>query len=116
MFSGLKSVPHGATICLFLFFTTILVLDPLSASATDAVSNVMCTVLNIVQGKLGKGIAAFAIIFIGISLFMGKVSWGLAVSTALGIGAIFGAGSLVDTITGSGAKESCTGEAYKNIG
>lgn len=109
MFSGLKSVPHGSTIFLFLLFTTVLVLDPISASATDAVSEVMCRVLGIVQGKLGKGIAAFAIIFIGISLFMGKVSWGLAVSTALGIGAIFGAGSLVDTITGGGASSQCDG-------
>jgi len=108
MFSGLKSIPHGSTICLFLFFTAILVLDPVSASATDAVSEVMCRVLSIVQGKLGKGIAAFAIIFIGISLFMGKVSWGLAVSTALGIGAIFGAGSLVDTISGGSGIEQCS--------
>ena len=67
----------------------------------EGLEGVMCNVINIVQGGVGKGIAAFGIIFIGVSLFLGKVSWGLAISTALGIGAIFGAATIVDAIAGS---------------
>ncbi len=63
----------------------------------------MCNVISFLTGNIGKSIAALAIIFIGVSLFMGKVSWGLAISTAMGIGAIFGAASLVDVISGSDA-------------
>lgn len=69
---------------------------------------VLCNALSIVQGSVGKSIAAFAIIFIGVSLFLGKVSWGVAIATALGIGAIFGASSIVEGL--GGGTEACTVE------
>jgi type IV secretory pathway VirB2 component (pilin) len=64
------------------------------------IESTLCKVLEMLTGTIGKAIAAFAIIFIGVSLFMGKVSWGLAISTALGIGAIFGAAGLVTSLGG----------------
>ena len=70
-----------------------------SDDGTSPLEDVLCNILELLQGGIGKGIAAFAIIFMGISLFLGKVSWGLAISTALGIGAMFGAISVVDAIS-----------------
>ena len=64
---------------------------------------ILCNALSIVQGGVGRTIAAFAVIFIGISLFLGKVSWGVAIATVLGIGAIFGATTIVE---GLGADQS----------
>lgn len=96
---------------IFFLFVVFVLLDPTNAQATTTVAeDTLCNLLNIAQGSVGKSIAAFAIIFIGVSLFMGKVSWGLAISTAIGIGAIFGAASIVDAL-GAGST-SCT----NNIG
>ena len=38
---------------------------------------------------------------------MGKVSWGMAISTTLGIGAIFGAAGIVNVISGEDATNDC---------
>jgi type IV secretory pathway VirB2 component (pilin) len=98
----------------FLAIFFVLALPEVAAATTSgneptAIETTLCKVLGLIQGGVGKGIAAFGIIFIGISLFLGKVSWGLAISTALGIGAIFGAGSIVSAISGSGS-EFCGGD------
>ena len=82
-----------------------------STQPTTALETILCNGLEIIQGGVGRAIAIFAIIFIGISLFMGKVSWGLAISTALGIGAIFGAASVVEAL---GAGDS-TCDGYEQI-
>ena len=97
----------------FLFFAfsfLIITSDPAFAAAAGApteIEKTLCRVLNLLTGNIGKAIAAFAIIMIGVSLFMGKVSWGLAISTAMGIGAIFGAAGLVQTL-GGGTTLDCT--------
>jgi type IV secretory pathway VirB2 component (pilin) len=73
--------------------------------AVDANDQLSCTLKRIVDsltGPMGKAIATIAIIALGIGLFMGKLSWGLAVATALGIAMIFGASSIVDWLSGSG--------------
>jgi type IV secretory pathway VirB2 component (pilin) len=91
-----------------------LLTDPAMAAApTTGLETVVCNALIIIQGGVGRGIAAFAIIFIGISLFLGKVSWGVAISTALGIAAIFGAGSIVSALGGGGS--DCDSSSFENI-
>lgn len=78
-----------------------------STISTDANTNVlvdvMCNALKIVTGNAGKAFAAFAIISIGIGFFTGKVSWGLMIGVAFGIGAMFGAPTIVSAITGKSA-------------
>ncbi len=93
---------------LFSFFALVIFLNPSQAFAADTeIESTLCTILYFLTGTIGKAIAAFALVFLGISLFLGKVSWGLAISTALGIATIFGAPQLVETL---GGKAGTTGE------
>ncbi|MFN7039190.1 MAG: TrbC/VirB2 family protein [Alphaproteobacteria bacterium] len=90
---------------LFAFWT--FAPDIAKANATppetnDAISQTLCNVILKLTGPIGKGIATIAIIVLGVGLFLGKMSWAVAVATAIGIGLIFGAGSMVEWI-GKGA-------------
>ena len=112
------------TIALGLF-AALIITDPAFATGSSTTAGVgkggdleqiLCNALSIVQGGVGKSIAAFAIIFIGVSLFLGKVSWGVAIATVLGIGAIFGATTIVEGLGAGGggcesAAELSTGNA-----
>jgi len=85
---------------LVAFFSVIL---PNVAFADDnGITKVLCNVVGQLQGGLGKAIATIAIKILGISLFLGKLSWPLALVTAVGIGMIFGAANIVDWV-GAGA-------------
>jgi type IV secretion system protein VirB2 len=42
------------------------------------------------------------VISLAIALFLGKVSWGLAIAVAVGMGILFGAKDVVDLLSGSG--------------
>ena len=86
----------------FAILGLLIIAEPVLAAGQTVtqIDKTMCTVVNMLTGTIGKAIAIFAIIFIGVSLFMGKVSWGLAISTAIGIGAIFGAAGIVGTLSG----------------
>ena len=90
----------------FAFLYLILVnQEAFAASNNDAITRVLCNVIQQLQGGIGKGIATIAIVVLGIGLFLGKLSWPLAVATAIGIGLIFGAAGIVGWI-GSGANSS----------
>lgn len=73
----------------------------------DAIDNAVCGVIGVLQGPIAKGIAAFGIIFLGFSLFLGKISWGTGIALAIGLGAVLGAGQIVSVI-GDG-EEACDG-------
>ena len=61
-----------------------------------------------ITGTGGKTLAAFAIISAGIGFFTGKVSWGLLIGIAAGIGAMFGAPSIVAAISGDTVSVKCS--------
>lgn len=69
----------------------------------DALSDVLCNVVDWFQGPVGAGIATLAIIVVGLGALMGKVSWGMAIIIGLGVGVIFGAPTIVDALGGNGA-------------
>ena len=71
------------------------------------ISNVLCRVVSLLVGKVGKGIATIAVVFLGVGLFLGKLSWGVAVATAIGIAGIFGAGQIVNWLSGGTVGETC---------
>ncbi len=71
-----------------------------AAGNTTAISNVVCNIVNQLQGPVARGVAAFGIIFLGFSLFLGKISWGVALALGIGLGAIFGAQQIVGLISG----------------
>src|SRR5690606_26255974 len=45
-----------------------------------SLTNTLCRVTDALTGPIGTGIASIAVIFLGFALFLGKVSWGLALS------------------------------------
>lgn len=87
----------------FLVFTVFFVLN---AHAEEDLVNqnalvaVMCNALDLITGGTGKTIATFAVIGLGIGFFLGKISWGLMLSIALGVAALFGAPTIVNAIAG----------------
>lgn len=70
---------------------------------SGALGIVLCNVLNFVTGTVGKTIASFIIIGVGVGFFSGKVSWGLLIGVTLGISAMFGAPAIIKAITGGDA-------------
>ena len=69
--------------------------------------SILCGGYSIFRGPLGKALAVFSIVALGVGLFMGKITWGLVFAVALGIGAVFGAPKIVSVITGG--NEICAG-------
>lgn len=70
-----------------------------AAENNDAITQVLCNVIGQLSGGIGKAVATIAVIVLGIGLFIGKLSWPLAIATAIGIGMIFGATSIVNWIS-----------------
>lgn len=100
----------GLLFGLVAFVTIVLPNVAFADAATNGITNVLCNVVNQLQGGLGKAIATIAIIVLGIGLFLGKLSWPLALVTAIGIGMIFGAANIVDWVgqgAGDGTGTTC---------
>lgn len=68
--------------------------------AAGGIANALCNIAGWFQGGVGQAIASLAIIFLGISAFFGKVTWGTALLFAVGIFAIFGSADIVKAIVG----------------
>jgi type IV secretory pathway VirB2 component (pilin) len=61
---------------------------------------VLCQIVWMVYGNLGRALATIAVIVIGVGATLGKVSWGLAITVAVGIAVIFNAHLIVLALTG----------------
>lgn len=79
------------------------------ASGVDdgVLSDVMCRVVTLLTGKVGKAIATIAVVVLGVGLFLGKLSWGIAVATAIGIALIFGAEKFVNWLAPESKQAQC---------
>jgi type IV secretion system protein VirB2 len=71
-----------------------------TVGTVSPMGTVMCGIISIIYGNLGRGLATIGIISIGVMALLGKVSWGLAITVATGIGIIFGAVGLTQAILG----------------
>jgi type IV secretion system protein VirB2 len=95
--------------CLIAFFTIALTLTApvFSANAQNTeqtqISNIICGAVNQMTGTIGRSIAILIIISLAISLFLGKVSWGMAIAVAVGMGILFGAKDVVNLLSGNTA-------------
>lgn len=70
----------------------IIMAEPAFAQAQQsALFYVLCNVVSFFMGNIGRGLATLAVIALGVGALFGKVSWGLAVTVGVGIGAMFGA-------------------------
>lgn len=103
---------------LMLFCALVMVAPDLAYAGTfnsgdnTVIGNALCRVVTWFTGSTGKGIATIAIIIIGVGALMGKVSWGMAIIVGIGVALIFGAASLVNSISGDAADASnCTSAA-----
>jgi len=65
------------------------------AYAGSPMGDVLCVILGWMWGNLGRGLATLGICVVGTAAVMGKASWGLAATVAVGIAVLFGAGGVV---------------------
>jgi type IV secretion system protein VirB2 len=104
---NLNSSEFAAAAAFLLLAIVILIPDNSYAytqgTGSKKVADVICAIVNELQGPVARGVAAFGIIFLGFSLFLGKISWGVALALGIGIGCIFGAGTIVDMLSGTSA-------------
>lgn len=84
----------------FLLLLSQSALAAAGANDNDVIGETLCRVVNIMSGNIARAIATIAIFFVGISLFMGKMQWGTAAMTAIGIGLLFGAPQIVALVGG----------------
>ena len=68
----------------------------------------LCNIVLGLQGNIARAIATVAVFALGVGLFMGKLQWGSAAVTAIGIVTIFSAGKVVEWL-GGGDVEGCQG-------
>lgn len=87
----------------FAASNTTTVISDYTGSAGD-MQKVLCNVLKFVTGTVGKTLASFIIIGVGLGFFTGKVSWGLLIGVTLGISAMFGAPAIIRAVTGDTTK------------
>lgn len=79
----------------------------LAAPEDTPMGFVLCSIVKMVYGNLGRGLATLAVIIIGVGATLGKVTWGLAMTVAVGISVIFNAGAIVDLLDGEGGFAGC---------
>ena len=65
---------------------------------------VLCGLLGMVYGNFGRALITLAVVSLGVGALLGKVSWGLAIMIAVGVGLIFGAPTIARAfLTSSGS-------------
>lgn len=75
---------------------------------SSKITDVICNAIGQLTGPVGRAIAVLIIISLAIALFLGKVTWGLAIAVAVGLGILFGANNVVALLTDTPANEICT--------
>ena len=97
----------------FLFTAVFLLsffgLQASSFAEGQSFDTIMCNGYNLFNGSWGRIFALFALIALGVSFFLGKISWGTVLSVGLGIGVIFGGSAIVGTLTGASGGVTCGG-------
>lgn len=100
---------YAALLGVFVLGFTMLSAEPAMAQMSP-MGNVICFIIGIIYGNLGRGLAVLAVIIVGIGATLGKVSWGLAMTVAIGVGTVFGAVPLVAyLISGASTTSVCYG-------
>ena len=96
-----KALINAVSLTLLAFLLVILMVS--TAYATNsAMGNALCNIVQIVYGNLGRGLATLAVVVIGVGATLGKTSWGLAMTVAVGIAVIFNAGTVVGYLGAGG--------------
>ena len=72
----------------------LLMIAPAFAITTTAMGNVLCQVANLISSDLGRGLATLGILAVGVGATLGRVTWTMAVTVAVGISVITGANQI----------------------
>ncbi len=86
------------SVALLLFCFTLMVPDQ-----AHAIQASICKVVNLVRDDIGPPVASAAIIALALMAMFGRVTWGLVLTTNIGIGIIFSAAEIAATLTGKAA-------------
>lgn len=97
-------------IAIFLSFFAISLKDASAVGAGQSneaykkspIMSVLCNAVNFISKGPGKVIAVLILISLAIALFLGKVTWGLAIAVGVGIGIMLGAGNILGILSGEG--------------
>ncbi len=81
-------------------------------AGSNAIEQVFCNLVSLLNGPTGKAVATVAVIAVGVGALMGKISWGMALIVAIGIALVFGAGTIVDAIS-SDSNTCSTGQVSR---
>ncbi|MDX2073889.1 MAG: TrbC/VirB2 family protein [Alphaproteobacteria bacterium] len=73
------------------------------AATNTPMGDVLCEIVYMVYGNLGRGLATLAVVIIGVGATLGKTSWGLAMTVAIGISVVFNAEYVVTKLMNSGS-------------
>lgn len=87
----------------FCLAALVLVVPEAAFAADDGISDVLCKVVTKLTGPIGKAVGMIALVVLGMGIFLGKLSWPLALATALGITFIFSASTIMAWLSGSGS-------------
>jgi type IV secretory pathway VirB2 component (pilin) len=102
-------IHYALALVAFVVGFTLLSAEPAMAQQSP-MGNVICFIIGIIYGNLGRGLAVLAVIIVGVGATLGKVSWGLAMTVGIGVGTIFGAVPLVAyLISGNSLTPICYG-------
>jgi type IV secretory pathway VirB2 component (pilin) len=106
---SIQSLSKASALCAAVILGLVLTSDAAMAQQSP-MGNVVCMIIGIIYGNLGRGLAILAVIILGVGATIGKVSWGLAMTVAVGIATIFGAVPLTAyLISGSASTSMCGG-------
>jgi len=70
-------------------------------NAFGPVEKALKAIVEFIDGEFGRLLAVVAVTGLGFLAFAGRLSWFFAGSVILGIGLVFGAGSMVDALKGT---------------
>lgn len=109
----LGNVQRSALLALLAVAAYLLLCSPAFAVT---VGSVLCGAVAMVLLDIGRAVASVAVIAMGAGILIGKVTWGQAMMMVGGIALLFGAGTIVTTLTTNSEALIGTGLAMLVIG
>lgn len=80
---------------------SLLLISQAAYAQNSPMADVLCSIMGMIYGNLGRGLSTLAVVVIGVGATLGKTTWGLAMTVAIGVAVIFNAGYIV-TLLGMG--------------
>ena len=101
---------HSVFLLIVCFLSSMLYVDNVFAADKSGITTIFCNVINQITGGIGKVISVLILISMAIGLFLGKITWGLAIAVMVGMGLLFGAKGIVDIISQGTGSENIRAE------